>query len=355
MFAAFRPLVDTIYSVLDGPYDVATYVVAPLDALEMRLVNEQFACMCFLLDVDRRMGDVQHAWQAHKKRGILNVCVPTAVTNAVLRDVEMLFQALCTNRPYLQDMEHILALLMCGDALLEMVTRHAVSFNTAAGLLMVARRVQTPTLRRTALGILVHELHTTLLLALHADLREFITITQLQPNERIAVDPMAFGRPWNESEWRVSNTSELYQTFFANILPTFISHALQDGADAWLELEAGMMPFPNLVHEYVHTLTASFLLACQSLLWSILYTQGSLSKAISCAKVAKSTSIALARLSFQLERCRKNGDGLYVQPYVPINIDNALGWLTHRMLASAPSNSFAPFEMDRTWPGGICS
>ncbi|EQC31030.1 hypothetical protein SDRG_11217 [Saprolegnia diclina VS20] len=371
------------------PFDVDTYAppvddaadpsIASLDAQRREM---QFACMCFVLDMADLMHDAKLGWIMHKESAMC-VSVPTAITNAAVYAIEVLHTELRETYPHLSDLEAIMATLRCGRFIVEIVTVHKVSVDKAAGMLMVARRAAIERLRPLSIQVMTKALSTSSaiagrlvdrivaqlegddywnmdwtttlgkgdsLTALHAYLKTFIVHALREPGTRAITYPDTFGPPWVEGDV-LRCTRDLYQSFFADVLPPLLLDAQAGFAYYAPVYENELAPLRRLLTVYVQTqqIPVALLFACQATLWSLFFTQGRSSVGVTVARLAQSTRRAVDDVRLQLDCCRLNPDSWYVPASTREALDAACNWLAHRRRLAAPSLVFTQMEQDRAW------
>ncbi|KDO34053.1 hypothetical protein SPRG_01327 [Saprolegnia parasitica CBS 223.65] len=293
------------------PFDVDAFPL-PVDDQDPRLASldaqrreMQFACMCFVLDMADLMHDAKLGWIMHKESAMC-ASVPAAITNAGVYAVEVLHTELREVYPHLSDVEAIMATLRCGRFIVEIVCSHNVSVDKAAGMLMVARRAAIERLKPLSIQVMTKALSTsgdddwnmdwttTLgkgdgITALHAYLKTFIVHALREPGTRAVTYPDTFGPPWVEGDSVLRCTTDLYQSFFADVLPPLLLDAKAGFMPNGLVYDNELAPLRRLLTVYVQTqqLPVSLGFACQAMLWSLFYTtQGRSSVGINVARLA---------------------------------------------------------------------
>ncbi|EQC31018.1 hypothetical protein SDRG_11205 [Saprolegnia diclina VS20] len=370
------------------PFDMAAFV-APVDAmdaeraaLEARLEDEKFQILCFLLDVDDMNREVMLAWGMFKG-GHMSLMAATAVTNACVHAVQVLGNDMIFAHPHLKDLDHMMALLVCDQVLVDLVAdaKNGVSLKTAVELVVVAKRAMVQRLRPAAERTIAQRLKVPTVVAsrvidivhLHfaqsdawsldwtsslGNKNGFISLQHalfsflevITPGHRMMCRPGTFGPDWDERRQPAASPMDLYQTFFANILPALVLH-VRDTSLFKLEYEATMKPLLVLIKAYVKSkeVPVALVFACQSVLWSLFFTQSSAQDGMSCAKVVDDTRSTLARVTRQMQALRDNKDGILVPPPTKKNVEAALGWLTNLRIATSADKYFTQMEVDRAW------
>ncbi|EQC31011.1 hypothetical protein SDRG_11198 [Saprolegnia diclina VS20] len=175
----------------------------------------------------------------------------TAITNACVHSVQVLGNDLSFAYPHLKDLDHIIALLVCEDLLIDLVSDHD------------AKRGMDEELRPAAERDIIQRLKTTAAVAARlvdrvlAQYEAQSDLANLSWASRLALPGrhrIAFrdGPNWAEPDALASSVADLYHTFLANIMPVLMYYT-QDLACLKLPHEANMKPLWELVQAYVTT------------------------------------------------------------------------------------------------------
>ncbi|EQC31015.1 hypothetical protein SDRG_11202 [Saprolegnia diclina VS20] len=370
------------------PFDMTTFV-APVDAsdaaraaLLARIEDENFQVMCFLLDLDDLMHEVMLGWATYKD-GQTSLLAATAITNACVHSVQVLSNDLSFAHPYLKDLDHIIALLVCDGILMDLVSDHnGLPLGTAVELVVVAQRAMVPRLRPAAERAIAQRLQTTSMVAsrfvdrVSAQYMAEASLAQLEwsstlglnsslvylhrllygfhevikPGLRMVCEDGFFGRDWAEPHALAASLADLYQTFFAHILPPLVTF-LQGRGPNKIEHEAEMTPLLVLLETFVkkRELSVALVFACQSLLWSLFLAQGPATDVITCAKIVDNARVTIAQATTQMQADRDNVLGMFVPATTQKNVDVALAWLGNLRIMTSPTKDFNQMEVDRAW------
>ncbi|EQC31016.1 hypothetical protein SDRG_11203 [Saprolegnia diclina VS20] len=368
------------------PFDMTTFVTpvgaadAARAALLARIEDEKFQCRCFLLDFDDLMREVKLAWKMFKD-GQTSLLAATAVTNACVHSVQVLGNDLSFAHPHLKDLDHILAVFVCSDLLVDLVSDHdGLRLGTAVELVVLAKRSMIERLRPGAERTIAKTLKTTTAAAAyyHASVcaqfnfelasaifngpstldrslmllqdRLVCTHDAIKPEKCMILRDGFFGRSWAEPHELASSLEDLHQTFFGHILPLLVIHVRERNTLKTAN-ETSTSPLLELVRAYVKSkdISLALIFACQSLLWSLLCTQGTPNDAMHCAKVVDDTRVTIDRLARDMQALRDNVDGILVPPTTEKNTLNVLFWFDTLRRITSPNNSFSQLEVDRAW------
>ncbi|KDO34069.1 hypothetical protein SPRG_01343 [Saprolegnia parasitica CBS 223.65] len=373
-------------SILMVPFDMAAFV-APIDAmdaaraaLEARLEDEKFQILCFIQDVDDMNREVMLSWSLFKA-GQISLMAATAVTNACVHAVEVLGNDMSFAHPHLKDLDHMMALLVCEQVLVDLVSENGLSLKTAVELVVLAKRAMVERLRPAAERTIAQRLKVSTVVAsrvidvvhMHYDQSDvwsldwtsslgnkngfvnlqhalFSFLEVITPGHRMMCRPGTFGRDWDERRQPASSLMDLYQTFFANMLPALVIH-VRDTSLFTLEYEVKMKPLLVLLKAYVKTkeVPVALVFACQAVLWSLFLTQDKAQDGMCCAKVVDDTRHTIGRVTRQMQALCDNADGIVVPPPSKKNVEAALGWLQNLRVATSPDDAFSQMEVDRAW------
>ncbi|EQC31017.1 hypothetical protein SDRG_11204 [Saprolegnia diclina VS20] len=380
--ARWTPLVSAKTPTSTTPFDLTTFS-PPTDAtdaahtrLVARLEGAQFQCVFFLLDLDDMNREVKLAWEMFQ-RGEMSLIAATAVTNACVHTVDELSKTLRIAHPHFEDLDHIMAFLVCEELLIDLVVGNAdLTLSTAVEVVVLAKRAMIDEFRPAAEHTIAKALQTTITAAaclIDRVLNQYETpsrfgdlewtatldtslvnlqqglhtmIKVLPPGTRSAVPDGFFNRHWPERHGLASSPSDLLKTFLAHILPVFLLH---DAGDVMLPREPTTNPLFTLLRTYVKTkrVPVALVFACQSLLWSLVYTQGT--SDAHYANIVDDTRVTIARVTSQLTTCCEFADGRFVPAATASNMAMALRWLVNLRVTTSPSKPFGQMEVDRAW------
>ncbi|EQC39990.1 hypothetical protein SDRG_02650 [Saprolegnia diclina VS20] len=361
------------------PFDAKAFAIrepSPEDTAVAAIEADQFRAICFLMDLDELLGDVDHAWSS-LKAGESSLVAATAVTNACVKLVSTWSATLHLELPYLETLAEIFALVERGPFLREMMVSHNTSLATAVRLVTLACKSPTPatstaTIAKTlrvphgsaaALEQAIVDAHEASLATtderlfyvknlkmLQRALPRLAGLLDIVKGPRFTMPSNMRTAPWSEAAGMLWSMKELVGPLFSEMLPPVL-FATKDKCPEIVSAHKDYMPWPNLVFEFQKTKRTSipFVFATVCLLESIMDTQGPEWDNVTCAKIAASTKASLKRVTEHVLACQNNATGLIQPPrtlkLLPEHVQGMLGIM--QIVNKCPY--FTPLELDQGW------